>query len=214
MTTGPDANAPDAAPVPATRGPIIIARHGKPALDRNAGPRLSWAEYIAWWSRYEDGSLEVGQEPPARLVCEVADAEILLSSPRPRAKETAAQARPDGEFLIDPLFIEAPLPPPRWKNARFLPKTWNVLARTAWSYGHAIDGSETISQSRQRAREAALRLHDHAARGKVFLAAHGWFNRMMRPELKKLGWVCTHDGGDKYWSYRKYEYRGRGSNSD
>ncbi|MEM9285861.1 MAG: hypothetical protein AAGA39_08255, partial [Pseudomonadota bacterium] len=33
-------------------------------------------------------------------------------------------------------------------------------------------------------------------------AAHGWFNRMLRRPLRKLGWVCVYDGGDKYWSYR------------
>ena len=41
----------------------------------------------------------------------------------------------------------------------------------------------------------------------VVLAAHGWFNRMLRPELKKRGWTCVHDGGDKYWSYRIYQKR-------
>jgi len=31
---------------------------------------------------------------------------------------------------------------------------------------------------------------------------------MMRPELKRLGWRCVADGGDKYWSFRVYEFRG------
>jgi hypothetical protein len=39
----------------------------------------------------------------------------------------------------------------------------------------------------------------------VVLAAHGWFNRMLRPHIKRRGWVCVHNGGDKYWSYRIYE---------
>ena len=41
----------------------------------------------------------------------------------------------------------------------------------------------------------------------VVLAAHGWFNRMLRPQLKKRGWANVHDGGDKYWSFRIYQKR-------
>jgi broad specificity phosphatase PhoE len=89
-----------------------------------------------------------------------------------------------------------------------LPKTWNVLARTAWLAGHSI-GGENSKEARLRARIAALRLHEASAQGKVYLAAHGWFNRMLRPELRQLGWVCAQDGGDRYWSYRVYIYRGR-----
>ncbi|MFN3313950.1 MAG: histidine phosphatase family protein, partial [Hyphomonas sp.] len=72
----------------------------------------------------------------------------------------------------------------------------------------ALDG-ESIAEARLRANAAARHLHEASEGGKVYLAAHGWFNRMLRPELRRLGWVCVHDGGDQYWSYRVYEYRGR-----
>ena len=91
-------------------------------------------------------------------------------------------------------------------RVRYLPKTWNILARAAWLNGHALDG-ESVVQARLRAMEAAQKLHTASVDTKVYLAAHGWFNRMLRPELKKLGWKCVHDGGDSYWSYRIYEYR-------
>ncbi|MEQ9316540.1 MAG: histidine phosphatase family protein [Henriciella sp.] len=191
----------------ATRGPIIVSRHGKPALDRRAGPRLDWKQYRDWWNRYEAGSLAEDQKAPENLKQAVADADIVLSSTAPRAIETAVKASgrtPD----TDPVFCEAPLPPPRLKNRKYLPKTWNVLARTAWLYGHSLDG-ESNRQARDRAKLAAQKLHEAAEGGKVYLAAHGWFNRMLRPAMAKLGWVCVRDGGDKYWSYRVYEYRGK-----
>ena len=28
---------------------------------------------------------------------------------------------------------------------------------------------------------------------------------MMRPVLLRQGWRCVEDGGDNYWSYRRYE---------
>lgn len=189
------------------RGPIIISRHGRPALDRRAGPRLEWREYVDWWSRYEAGPLAEGQQPPKALMDLVADADVVFASGRLRAQETAAKALPHKPAQHDPVFNEAPLPPPKFHGMRVLPKTWNVLARTAWLAGHSLDG-ESSSEARLRARIAALRLHEASEQGKVYLAAHGWFNRMLRPELRRLGWTCVEDGGDRYWSYRVYRYRG------
>lgn len=188
------------------RSPIIIARHGRPALDRNAGPKLGWEDYVKWWEQYEVGSLAAGQTAPGALVEAVKDADILLTSVRPRAIETMASARPGADPDRMALFNEAPLPPPRWSSAKFLPRRWNVLARVAWLMGHTL-GEETAEQSRARAAEAAEYLHNRALEGKVFLAAHGWFNRMIRTELRKRGWRVVRDQGDRYWGYRKYEYR-------
>jgi broad specificity phosphatase PhoE len=190
------------------RGPIIISRHGRPALDRTAGPKLSWQEYQAWWAQYEDGSLAEDQTPSEKLKRVVSDVDIVLSSARPRAKQTAKWATDGRTPEPNPIFNEAPLPPPRLKTRRFLPKTWNVLARSAWLRGHKLDG-EGVHEARARAGEAAKLLHETAAGKSVYLAAHGWFNRMLRRPLKRLGWICVYDGGDKYWSFRVYEYRGK-----
>jgi len=197
-------------PAPRDRpGPIIVSRHGRPALDRRAGPRLTWQDYRDWWARYEAASLAPGEVPPEPLCQAVRDADIVLSSARARARETAALAAPHIPAEADPLFNEAPLPPPKLPGLRYLPKTWNVLARAAWLNGHALDG-ESLREARTRARQAAIRLDAEARAGKVYLAAHGWFNRMLRPELRTLGWTCVHDGGDRYWSFRIYEHRNVG----
>lgn len=189
-----------------TVGPIIIARHGRPALDRAAGPKLTWQEYKGWWASYEAGSLAEGQTPPDELVDLVAKSRVFLSSTRPRAVETAQKAAPGIAIESLDLFIEANLPPPQWEGVRFLPKTWNILARAAWMRGHKLDG-EGVREAEARADDAVDYLIERASEGQVFLAAHGWFNRMLRPRLKKRGWACIHDGGDKYWSHRTYQRR-------
>lgn len=194
-----------------SRGPIIIARHGRPALDRTKGPRIGWQAYVDWWSAYETGGLEAGQAAPAELRAMVKDAETLFTSGRLRAQQTMEAAAPGRSATIDDLFNEAPLPPPRIGMARLLPKTWNVIARIAWLTGHALGDDETVSQSWDRASRAAGVLHEASAKGKVFLAAHGWFNRMIRKELRRLGWTCKYNGGDQYWSWRVYEYPGSGT---
>ena len=122
--------------------------------------------------------------------------------------ETARAIAGDREIVTDDVFVEAPLPPPRWsEKRRYLPKTWNKIARVAWLFGHA-DGDEHIDDTRARAGAAADRLIAAAETGQdAVLAAHGWFNRMLRPELKRRGWTCRRDGGDSYWSFRIYEKR-------
>ncbi len=191
-------------------GRIIVVRHGRPALDRAAGPPLDAVGYRDWWARYEAGSLAEGQNPPADLLQAVAGDVIFLSSERARAKETAgkiALGRPIKHLAV---FNEAPLPPPRWsERRRFLPKTWNIIARSAWLLGHA-DGDEHVKEARDRAKIAADVLIETAVAGQgrdVVVAAHGWFNRMLRRPLARRGWKCVRDGGDSYWSYRVYEKR-------
>ncbi|MEM9054425.1 MAG: histidine phosphatase family protein [Pseudomonadota bacterium] len=192
----------------AKRGPIIVSRHGRPALSRAAGPKLTWQEYQDWWQRYEAGSLAEDQEAPLGLKQVVKDVDVVLSSIRPRAVETAQWATDGRDPDQHAVFNEAPLPPPRLSGQTYLPKTWNILARMVWLQGHSLDG-ESVSEARTRAHDAAKHLHKTADGQSVYLAAHGWFNRMLRRPLQRLGWVCVRDGGDKYWSYRVYEYRGK-----
>lgn len=186
-------------------GRIIIVRHGRPNLDRNAGPRLNWREYRDWWAAYERAPLDEGQTPPKRLLHVAKNASFIFASIRPRAVETAQAIAQGREVVTDPLFVEAPLPPPHWsEKRRYLPKTWNKIARLAWLFGWS-DGDEPIEKARIRAGEAADKLIAASKEGDVVLAAHGWFNRMLRPELKRRGWACKRDGGDGYWSFRVYE---------
>jgi broad specificity phosphatase PhoE len=197
------------APKNATRpGRIIVVRHGRPALDRSAGPKLDFRGYREWWARYEAGSLAEGQSPPDHLLETASGDLVFLSSERPRAKETAAKIAGDRPVTHHAVFNEAPLPPPRWSDRRrYLPKTWNIVARTVWLFGHH-DGDEHVNEARRRAVEAADLLIATASEGRdVVVAAHGWFNRMLRRPLAKRGWTCTRDGGDSYWSYRIYEKR-------
>jgi len=58
--TKPDGSSQKSAPKIA----IVLARHGRPALDRSR--TMSWRDYVAWWDAYEDGGLADDQEPPDR----------------------------------------------------------------------------------------------------------------------------------------------------
>ncbi|KAA5805105.1 histidine phosphatase family protein [Alkalicaulis satelles] len=187
----------------ATPGQIIIARHGEP--DANRYEMVDWRGYERWWAAYDEAGLKPGQVPPAGLVEQAGQARTVFASTLPRAIETARACVGGRELIIDPVFVEAPLPPPRWPG-RFPARTWGVFARCTWWLG-AARGRETRPQAELRARQAAAKLVQAADAGPVALYAHGWFNRMLRPALRAQGWRCVIDGRDDYWSWRRYERR-------
>ncbi|SDL74321.1 Broad specificity phosphatase PhoE [Maricaulis salignorans] len=196
----------DLTPSPEKPGPITIARHGRPDADRTT--MLDWRGYESWWDDcYQPAGLHPDQTPPDDLIAVAAAADIIFASTLRRAIETARAVAPGRELVIDACFIEAELPPPAMAG-RFMAKTWGVFARCSWWQGFSR-GRESRKDAEIRAALAARTLVEAAQSGPVLLCAHGWFNRMMRPHMRALGWRCVRDGGDSYWSFRRYEYRPR-----
>ena len=184
-------------------GAITIARHGEPDADRRE--RVTWRGYEKWWEQYDLAGLRPGQSAPDPLIEQAAQADTLYASTLRRAIETG-QACSNGRNLeIDSIFVEAALPPPPFPG-RFKARTWGVFARCSWWLGFNR-GMESRPMAERRAAQASDKIITAAQSGPVVLFAHGWFNRMLRPELNKRGWVCVRDGGDTYWSWRRYEYR-------
>lgn len=186
-------------------GRIIVVRHGRPQVIPKEGPPMGWRDYKAWWDKYELSSLKEGQTCPEALLKVVSDDAIILSSARPRAMQTAGHLGRGRDVKHDAMFNEAPLPPPRMIG-HMRPKNWNKIARLLWMLGHT-GGEEHVRDAKRRAARAAellVRTAEESGGRDVVLAAHGWFNRMLRPQLKRRGWANVHDGGDKYWSFRVY----------
>lgn len=196
---------PPPSPLRPSPAAIVIVRHGKPSLARDV--RLTWREYEDWWRAYDESGLAEGQAPPPALVEEVRGASALFSSTLRRAIETAAATVEGRGVIADPVFVEAPLPPPPLPG-RARPVVWGGIARVSWWLG-AARGAETRRDAELRAEAAVATLTARALRGEMVACfAHGWFNRMMRPVLRRQGWVCVRDGGDGHWGSRRYERRG------
>jgi len=189
------------APIP---GAIVLARHGEPALSRRI--RLNAAGYRRWWAAYEEGGILAGQTPPVELLDLARHADIIFASTRRRAVETAEAVVGGKTFIRDPMFVEAPLPPPPLPDFLKLgPKAWGVIARFTWWFGYHGD-QETRAQAQARARAASERLTAAALGGAdVLLLAHGFFNLMVGLELKRMGWRRVEDRGFKYWATRRFE---------
>lgn len=186
---------------PRLPGSIIIARHGEPDADRRMV--LDWRGYEHWWDDYDLAGLKPGQSAPQALCSAASQAPSVFTSTLRRAIETAQACVGAREMTQSSVFVEAPLPPPPIPG-RFKARTWGVYARCSWWLGLSR-GKESRRQAETRAEEAAAILIEAAQHGDVALFAHGWFNRMLRPVLKRHGYVCVRDGGDDYWSWRRYE---------
>lgn len=202
MTTAADPDRPStAAPQP---GSIVLARHGEPALSRKI--RLNASGYGRWWAAYEEGGILSGQTPPTQLLDLARDADVIFASTRRRAVETAEAVAGGKTFIRDPLFVEAPLPPPPSPGfIKFNPRIWGVISRLFWWFSHR-HGQETRQEAQARARAAAGRLVEAAETGQnVLVVAHGFFNGMVGIELSRIGWRCIEDRGFKYWSVRRFE---------
>ena len=186
-------------------GSIILARHGEPALSRRV--RLDAAGYRRWWATYEEGGLLHGQTPPAELVEAARRAGVVFASVRRRSLETARAVIGSTGFRSDPVFVEAPLPPPALPRfVRLSPRAWGVLARAAWWFFGHHEGQETRAHATDRAREAASRLIAAAEGGDdALLLAHGFFNAMIGRELKALGWKRVSTQGYRYWCAQRFE---------
>lgn len=188
-------------------GSIMLARHGEPALSRKV--RLTAREYRDWWALYEAGGIIADQSPPAHLKAAADRAAVIYCSTRRRSIETATALAPGRDFTRDALFIEAPLPPPRWPDfIKLSPRKWGVISRIWWwFFGHHED-QESRAQAEVRAAEAARRLDEMAGKGvDLLVVAHGFFNTMIGIELRRLGWRCVKGRGYKYWSTRSFERR-------
>ena len=192
---------------PVRPGAIILARHGEPALSRKC--LISARQYGDWSGKYEVGGLRAGQTPPPELVAAAEGAGAIYASSRPRALETAAAICNGREVMVDALFIEAPLPPPRLPDwIRLSPRYWGVVSRCWWHLSDRHHQEETRAEAEVRAEQAARILIGHAESGQdVLVLAHGYFNHMVGRRLKADGWRLVHNQGFRYWSQRRFEKR-------
>ncbi len=173
----------------ATRpGSVILARHGEPALSRKV--RLNAAGYREWWARYEEGGLKDGQSAPAPLLAAARDAGAIIASTRLRSVQTAQAVAGDRPFVRDPLFVEAPLPPPPFPVwLKLSPRHWGFFSRFWWWFFNHHQDQESRAEAQARADQAADQLIQRAQQGDdVLVLAHGFFNTMVGRSLRRRGW--------------------------
>lgn len=186
-------------------GAVILARHGEPDLSRKV--MLNAEGYRRWWGVYETRGLRDGQCAPEDLKAVAGRAGAVIASTRPRSRETAEAVCCGRDFAQDPMFIEAPLPPPPFPAwLHMSPRVWGFISRFWWWFFNHHSGEESRAEAEVRAEQAAQLLEELSREGRdVLVVAHGFFNTMIGEALKRRGWRCTQDQGFRYWRARTFE---------
>lgn len=176
---------------------IILARHGRVALStRRLGGPAAFGEFLA---AYDRAPLDPSHPPPPDLVTLAGGSATVFASTLPRSLVSAALLAPGRPARCLPLFNEAPLPVPALP-LRLPMSVWTVVARALWLAGSG--GCESAAGVRERAMQACAVLEGATASGPVFLAGHGWMNRLLANALTHRGWRVDEATGHGPWSRR------------
>lgn len=183
---------------------ISLIRHGKSQLIEN--DRIVFAEFMQWVEKYDLNG--VFEEPvyPDLTMEKVADAKLVITSDLKRSLVSAKLLNPKTKIISDPLFRETELPTnlKLLFNLKFKPNTWAVILRLLWLIGYS-NQCESLSQARVRAKNASEKLIAYAnEHNSVVVVGHGFFNRLIAKELKKMGWKGRTGTGAKHWNCTTY----------
>lgn len=193
-----------AAVMPDTRAArIILIRHGRPALPTS--PRTGHRGFRDYIDAYEAAGLDPTDAPPDELQDLVSELEAVFSSDRRRAQDSAKTLVPGADLIVDPLFMEAPLPAPRIPLLRMSVPKWAVVARLLWHAGYHPE-IENYRKAKHRASRAADILVRRATLdGATALVAHGYFNFLIGRELGRRGFRKSGSHRAKFWNAVVYE---------
>jgi broad specificity phosphatase PhoE len=182
---------------------IILARHGRPAMNQTAwiAPR-DLARWIAAWN---EADVAVEDLPPP-IQQRAAESGVLASSALKRGAQSAKIVGGARVVVADPIFDEASLPYPQ-TNLSFpaLPLSlWAALLRVAWCFGYSSN-AESRAAATKRARDAAARLVELATQhGSVIVVGHGIMSMLIARQLTLQGWSGQRRPRLKYWGLCAY----------
>jgi broad specificity phosphatase PhoE len=192
-----------AEPVKMAASRIILIRHGQPAID--TAPRTGHRGFHDYIDAYEAAGLAPESAPPEELQDLLKELTAVFTSGKPRAEQSAKALAPNAEVIVDPLFVEAPLPSPRIPLLRMTVPKWAVVARILWHAGYHPE-IEGYRKAKHRAAAAADILVARArSEGVTALVAHGYFNFLIGRELRQRGYRKSGSHRARFWNAVIYE---------
>ena len=184
---------------------ISLIRHGKSKhIENNI---VTCKEFVEWVERYDNSGVFEENDYPFETMEKVANASIVITSDLTRSIESAnliIQNR-NTKVVTEALFREIELPVP-WRNlkVKMRPNSWAVIFRFLWFCGYARQ-YEPLAEAKLRAKKASERLVQYAEEHKsVVLVGHGFINRFIAVELKKMGWKGERKATAKHWHCTTY----------
>jgi broad specificity phosphatase PhoE len=185
---------------------ITLVRHGKSLWVENKP--ITCQEFKNWVENYDDCGVFEEKYYPSKTLKKVWSANIVITSDLKRAVESAKFLYPNSPAISDPLFRETELPIPlsRLAGLKLHASSWGVILRCLWFSGYS-SGCESLKDTKIRAEEASKFLvncakeHHH-----VVLVGHGFFNRLIGKELKRMGWNRKKKSSSRHWYSTTYTF--------
>ncbi len=187
---------------------ILLVRHGRPRIEWPK--RCHHVDFRKWMADYDAAELDPASPPPERLMEAAAQAELILSSNRPRSYQSALKLSRGAPVVQLSLLDEVPLPHLPIPLIELPTEVWVLLTRITHVAGYARE-TESINMARARSRVAAGRLTEYASQNrKVAVVAHGTINWLIGRNLKRQGWRVQSRGEvGGYWHWRLFGLSGR-----
>jgi len=155
---------------------------------------------------YEVVGLNSSRQPPQLAVQVANSCKVVINSDLPRSIASVQMLGLEDIGSTDETFRESSLPYLNWTKPRFSFFSWAIIFRIAWLFGFSTNG-ESIKCAKSRGKIGAEKLHHLAYENdSVLLLGHGIMNRLVAKELKNLGWIKKENTGEKYWSYKVFEF--------
>lgn len=178
---------------------IALIRHGEPDMIKSG--KYTSDEANMFLKCYDSVCIIV----PEKAFFEVGEKEEIkvFSSPLNRALTTAHYLfGTDKDISISPEFREfenkiEKSDSDKKKSMKF----WKATARVKWMLGLGKNnGIESFRDAKKRAKRSAQILADASETNqKVLLTGHGFLNRYIKKNLKKMGWHVVEDTGSDYF---------------
>jgi broad specificity phosphatase PhoE len=179
---------------------ILLVRHGRPAL--STAETITGREIGDFARRYD--VLEIIEPPPLHLTALTASCDCIVSSDRPRARDSAKLLASGRRIEIDPELREAALPESIGVPLSLPAGWWVAAARVAW-WLNWCSSEESRGEAQTRASRVAERLSTFAsAHERVVAVGHGVFNGLVGRALKSRGWRGPLLMPRRCWSAARY----------
>lgn len=184
---------------------ISLIRHGKSMhLERN---RINYKDYQEWIEKYDSSGVFEENAYPSVTLEKIGTANVLITSDLKRAIESASLLNQNKKIgvISDSLFREIELPTfPRELGLKLSPNSWTIILRCLWLCGYS-KRCESLTSAKRRAKKASEQLVKYAEEYKsVVLVGHGFFNRLIAEELKKMNWEGKRKSSVKHWGCTTY----------
>lgn len=182
---------------------ITLIRHGRSTQIEN--DRINQTDFQKWVEKYDSSGVFEESTYPNLTCNSIQSAKLIITSDLKRSIDSANLLHKNKQIMSDQLYRETELPIfSKEGKLKLKPNSWAVILRCLWFCGYS-NQCESFKEAKQRANIAAEQLVKYAEKHQsVVLVGHGFFNRLIATELRKMEWKGKRRSSVKNWGSTTY----------